>query len=191
MSLRATGPRRLLKLAVLLLLAFSAQPAPALRAATLDEYQVKAVFLFNFTQFVEWPASAFATADSPFVIGVLGEDPFGDQLDAVVKGESVGTHPITVARYSRIADASGAHILFISPSAAPQLADIGHFADGRATLTVSDADTAASKDVVVRFLTAKNRIRLRINVASAQAAKLVISSKLLRPAEIVGAESAR
>lgn len=186
------GWRRGAQLGLLALLSLCAQPAPALRAATLDEYQVKAVFLFNFTQFVEWPASAFASPDSQFVIGVLGDDPFGANLDAVVQGEQVGGHPIAVRRYSDIADASGAHILFISQSAAPQIeADAANRLAGKPMLTVSDAGTQTSKDVVVRFLTANNRIRLRINVASAQAARLVISSKLLRPAEIVGGENGR
>ena len=58
-------------------------------AAPVSEYQLKAVFLFNFAQFVEWPAAAFPRANAPFVIGVLGKDPFGASLDDVVRGESV------------------------------------------------------------------------------------------------------
>ena len=46
-------------------------PAPA-QSAAFDEYHVKAVFLFNFTLFTQWPASAFAAPDTPLVIGVLG-----------------------------------------------------------------------------------------------------------------------
>ena len=53
------------------------------------EYRVKAVFLFNFAQFVDWPPDAFTAPGQPFVIGVLGKDPFGPELDAVVRGETV------------------------------------------------------------------------------------------------------
>src|SRR5690242_6746479 len=66
------------------------------------EYQVKAVFLFNFAQFVEWPAGSFQAADAPFVIGVLGQDPFGAQLDAVARGETVGQRPLAIRRYRSI-----------------------------------------------------------------------------------------
>src|SRR5262245_52584440 len=52
-------------------------------SAALSEHRVKAVFLFNFSKFVEWPPSAFAAADAPFVIGVFGRDPFGNDLDDV------------------------------------------------------------------------------------------------------------
>src|SRR2546430_3260611 len=45
-------------------------------AAPVSEYQLKAVFLFNFAQFVEWPPAALPGDSAPFVIGVLGKDPF-------------------------------------------------------------------------------------------------------------------
>jgi hypothetical protein len=59
-----------------------------------QEYQLKAVFLFNFAQFVEWPASAFPSPETPLVIGVLGEDPFGPYLDETVRGEKVNDRPL-------------------------------------------------------------------------------------------------
>ena len=58
-------------------------------SAALSEHRLKAVFLFNFSKFVEWPPSAFAAADAPFVIGVFGRDPFGSDLDDVARGETV------------------------------------------------------------------------------------------------------
>src|SRR5690242_10742668 len=69
--------------------AFAAQPSPP-----TAEYQLKAVFLFNFAQFVEWPARAFAAPHAPLVIGVLGADPFGSYLDELVAGEKVGERAI-------------------------------------------------------------------------------------------------
>ena len=63
-------------------------------AARASEYQVKAVFLFNFAQFVDWPASAFPDATAPLVIGVLGDDPFGPYLDETVRGETVRGRPL-------------------------------------------------------------------------------------------------
>src|SRR5438128_12279187 len=75
-----------------------AQTAPA------PEYQVKAVFLFNFAQFVEWPRNAFPETRAPLVIGVLGEDPFGSYLDETVRGEKVNDRPLVVQRYHRVED---------------------------------------------------------------------------------------
>src|SRR5687768_963347 len=53
------------------------------------QYQLKAAFLVNFAQYVEWPPQAFATGDSPFVFGVLGDNPFGPALKDLVAGELI------------------------------------------------------------------------------------------------------
>ena len=75
-----------LVLAIALLTTGLVLPQPS---STSPEYQVKAVFLFNFTQFVEWPENAFEDEQSPLIIGVLGDDPFGSYLDETVQGEKV------------------------------------------------------------------------------------------------------
>ena len=73
--------------------------AGAWPAPPAAEYQVKAAYLFNFGQFVEWPPQAYDSPSAPFVIGVVGEDPFGKTLDEVVAGESLGGHPLVVRRF--------------------------------------------------------------------------------------------
>ena len=85
-------------------------------SAALSEHRVKAVFLFNFSKFVEWPPSAFAAADAPFVIGVFGRDPFGSDLDDVARGETVNGRPLLVRRVQTAQDAAACQILFIPQS---------------------------------------------------------------------------
>lgn len=168
----------------------AAQPAtPATTAGIAKEYQLKAVFLFNFSQFVSWPTNAFSEPNSPLVIGVLGTDPFGANLDAVVRGEKVNGHPLEVRRYSKVEEVGPCHILFISQSEASRLETILETLKGRNILTVSDVDQAARRGVMIRFATENNKIRLRINLAAAEAAGLTISSKLLRPATIVAGDN--
>jgi hypothetical protein len=150
-----------------------------------NEYQVKAVFIFNFSHFVEWPSQAFDTPDEPFVIGVIGEDPFGVRMDEAVKGELIGTHPIVVRRFHHADDMGKCQILFIDQSETSQLAHILTLLGHRSTLTVADLSGAAERGVMIQFVTDNNRLRLRINDEAARAAGLTISSKLLRPAEIV------
>jgi YfiR/HmsC-like len=155
-------------------------------AAAPSEYQVKAVFLFNFTQFVDWPPEAFPGPDTPFVIGVLGKDPFGSQLDEVVRGETVNRRPLLVERYRSVTEIHNCNILFIGSTEVGHLEEILAALKGRSILTVSDADSAGQRGVMIRLVTESNRIRLRIDVGAAKAGNLTISSKLLRPAEIVG-----
>ena len=161
----------------------SAQTAPS------REYQIKAVFLFNFAQFVEWPATAFAGPSSPIVIGVLGESPFGAYLDETVLGEKVNNRPVEVQRYSRVEDIKTCHILFISRSEAGQLEQILVSLKDRSLLVVGDGDDFARRGGMIRLATIQNKVRLIINVDAAQVANLTISSKLLRSAEILTASN--
>jgi hypothetical protein len=157
-------------------------------ASPPSEYQVKAVFLFNFAQFVEWPAQAFADPQAPFVIGILGKDPFGPDLDAVVRGETIANHPLRIERYRNIGELHNCNILFLGRTEIGELPHILEVLKGRSILTVTDAQDGDPRGVMIQLLTRSNRIRLRIDVAAAKAGNLVISSKLLRPAEIVGEE---
>jgi len=159
---------------------------PAARAQTASrEYQVKAVFLFNFAQFVDWPAATFPTRDAPLVIGVLGDDPFGPLLEEAVRDEKAGGHPLQVRHYSS-AEQADCHILFISRSETNRVEPLLALLNGKPVLTVSDIESAARRGVMIRFINESNRVHLRINLDAAKRAGLTISSKLLRSAEIVG-----
>lgn len=149
------------------------------------EYPLKAVFLLNFAQFTDWPTNAFAASDSPLVIGVLGDDPFGALLDDAVRGETMNGRKFVVERYRRVEDIKTCHILFISQSEIKRLDKTVENLKGKPILTVSEIDGSAYRGVCVRFITENNKIHLRINTDALQAAKLTMSSKLLRVAEIV------
>jgi hypothetical protein len=174
-----------LRVALAALLVF----VPAATTAAPSEYQVKAVFLYNFSRFVEWPASAFAGPDAPFVVGVYGHDPFGADLDEVVRGETAAGRPLIVRRVQTAAEAATCQILFIHQSEDKRISEVIDALDHQSTLTVSDVDGATQRGVMIRLVTEKGRVRLRVNVESARAAQLTISSNLLRSAEIVSAAS--
>jgi YfiR/HmsC-like len=160
--------------------------ASALPASPSAEYQVKAAYLFNFGQFVEWPVQAYDSPSAPFVIGVVGEDPFGKTLDEVIAGESLGGHPLVVRRFKNIEDISACNILFIGRSESARLEETLKAMKGRSVLTVTDITGAERRGAIIVLVNDNNRIRMRINVAAAKASNLVISSKLLRPAEVIG-----
>src|SRR5690242_16233871 len=124
----------------LALLALLLAPRPTMAAPAPTDYQVKAVFLFNFAQFVEWPSRAFADKSSPIVIGIVGEDPFGAVLDQVVKGEAVRGRPIVVRRYAAGETPDDCQILFISHSEAARVDTLLQGVNTRPVLTVSEND---------------------------------------------------
>jgi hypothetical protein len=155
--------------------------APNSRAqpAQLPEYQVKAAFIFNFTKFVEWPASAFTNAKSALCIGVLGDNPFGTDLEKLAQYKSVDERPLVVRACRNLQEATNCHILFISASEKDRLPEIFKALRGLAVLTVSETDGFTDAGGMVNFVAEGKKIRFQINDTNARGAGLKISSKLL------------
>lgn len=153
------------------------------------EYQVKAAFLFNFTRFVEWPAETFAVADSPFIIGVAGKNPFGTHLEEIIKGEAINGHPLVIRYFNTVDEITACHILYVTLESKEDIkkAIIGN--SSAHTLTVSDLSNFTKQGGMILFVTEDSKTRIRINLNSAKAAGLTISSKLLKLAEIVESQS--
>jgi hypothetical protein len=156
-------------------------------AQNFNEYQLKAVFLLRFTQFVEWPPAN--APGSAFNICVLGTDPFDSYLEDTVRNETVRERAIAVRRLETGTEPGDCQILYVSDSERPRIKQIAGELRGRGVLTVGDSDSFAQQGGIIEFVTADRRIRLKINVAAARAANLQISSKLLRPATIVGGDA--
>jgi uncharacterized protein DUF4154 len=171
------GPRRVLPISLSLALVFVALPARAQEG--VSEYQVKAAYLFNFLKFVEWPEDAFSDALAPFVIGVVGEDPFGNSLPQVVIGKTVQGRDLVIRVFHAGEDLRSAHILFISASEKKRLPVILSPLRGSSVLTVADMEGFAESGGMIQFVSENNRVRFAINADSARRARLRISSKLL------------
>jgi hypothetical protein len=150
---------------------------------TFKEYDLKAVFLYNFTQFVEWPPEAFTDDSTPIVIGVLGADLFKGSLEETVRNEMVRNRKLVVQRFSRVEDVKNCHILFISQSETKRLDQILDALKRRCILTVGEVEGFTRRGGIVGFTTDHNKIRLKINLEAARGVNLTISSKLLRVAE--------
>lgn len=176
--------RRWLALLALLTSTVCTQQASAQTVSR--ETQLKAVLLYNLTQFVEWPGSAFSGSNAPLVIGILGQDTFGRVLDDAVRGEKYNSRLIVIRRCLTVEEATGCQILFISSSESAKVPEILPQLKGRAILTVGDFDGFVRAGGMVRFVKSpQDKIRLKINAEAAKAADLSVSGKLLRVADII------
>jgi hypothetical protein len=184
----APRPRRWcgFALTACIVLGLVAAPVTLRGQRKFDEREIKATFLFNFAQFVEWPVTSFADPQAPLVIGLLGDDPFDAVLDAVVRGEVIKNRRLVVTRFRSIEEVDSCHILFVSPSEAPRYRQISEALQGHAILTVGDTDGFATSGGMIRFVTENNHVRLRINLGGARAVGLTVNSRLLKAAEVVG-----
>jgi hypothetical protein len=179
--IRRTSLRRLL----LTLIGCVATASSLAAAVTTSEYQLKAVFLFNFAQFVEWPASAFSSAEDPIAVCVLGPDPFGPNLDAVLAGERIEGRALIVRRLASAAEIERCHLLFVNQPVEAELRDTLASLKGQPILTVGESEAFTSAGGMIRFLNEGNKVRLQVNPKAADQAQLRLSSKLLRSSQIV------
>jgi hypothetical protein len=188
-ALNSNNLRRWLSSLCLLVIAWMIFAFNVQKQPLSDEYKIKAVFLYNFAQFVEWPDKAFSSGEPGLVIGVLGDDPFGPYLDETVRGEKVNEKPLIINRYQKVSDIGTCHILFVSQSTKEKQEEIVSQLKGKTVLTVSDAPNFTRRGGMIRFVNEENKIKIRINLEAAKAEGLIISSKLLRIAEIVKSQN--
>jgi YfiR/HmsC-like len=151
----------------------------------IDEYAMKAAFIYNFAKFVAWPPQAFRTSTDPITICVLGQNPFGSGLDDVVSGKAIEGRAFVVRRLSGEQSPAGCQILFVSSSERKRLHAIFDEIKTRGVLTVGETDTFASEGGMINFQVQAGRVRFQVNVDAAEQANLHISSKLLSLAQIV------
>ena len=166
--------RKLLLFAMLL----SSWAARSFGGEVLLEYQVKAVCVLNAVRFVSWPASAFQNADSPLIIGILGENPFGSTLQDVVKGETYQQRRIVVRRI-RLEEATTVHVLFISHSERDHLQGILGALGESSVLTISENDRFTQGGGMLGLRLAGGKIRFEANANAAGRAQLKVDSQFL------------
>jgi hypothetical protein len=148
-------------------------------------YKVKTAFLFNFAKFIEWPASSFATPQSPFAICVLGQDPFGSTLTDTLQGKMIGERPLAVRRLKDKLEARSCQIVFVSSSENTRLADIIGTLRGANVLLVGETNGFAVSGGTIEFTLENDSVRFSINTDAADRSGLKFSSKLLALAQLV------
>lgn len=145
-----------------------------------EEYHVKAVYLYNFGKFVQWPASE--NKSESFTICVLGRDPFGPALDTTLAGESIDNRKLLAKRIANSRDAAGCQILFISASESARLKEILATVEKFRVLTVSDIPGFTANGGMIQFVLMDNKVRFEVNVSATEKAGLTCSSQLLKVA---------
>jgi hypothetical protein len=163
---------------------------PVLAAYAADESanleaRVKAAFLYKFAGYVEWPPAAFAAADTPLTIGVIGAETIAGELVEAVTGRTVNERPVSVRRVNAGDSLDAIHVLFVGDIDRAQLAQILQDAHARSILTVTDSSSALEQGSIINFVVIDRRVRFEISLDSARKSSLHLSSRLLAVAETV------
>ncbi|HTF89258.1 MAG TPA: YfiR family protein [Planctomycetota bacterium] len=162
-----------------------AAPAASMLATVSDEFSIKAAFLFNFAHYVKWPKSGFESADAPLIVAVFGKNPFDKVLENAFKGKLVDEHPLLVVYFESRAELKNCHMIYVPES---EFSDLDRICDNykdHPVLIVSESIAAAEQGAQVGFYAEKSKVRFAINELAAKAARLEVSSELLKLAKIV------
>lgn len=156
------------------------------RVPTPLEQKVKAAYLYNFSRYFDWPDEAFGGPNEPFVIGVLGKDPLGHQLDKLAKKKSVKNRKIIIKRFATMDDFQSCHLLFVSRSVTDEQFQVS-IERTRLTsiLVVSERPVEDSQGSAVQlFVDETDTVGFEIDVDIVNARSLQVSAKLLKLARV-------
>ena len=150
------------------------------------EYPLKAAFLYNFGNYIEWPADTFASADAPFVVGVMGTNPFGTVLNDVAATKTLHGRSIVIRPVVDESEVAACQILFICAGVGEieRLAVINSSRD-KHVLIVGETKDLAAQGAVINFFVEQNKVRFEVNAQAARERDLKISSKLMSLAKLV------
>ncbi len=173
-------------LVVSILFLFASSPTTFARDGAVTEIQIKCAFLYNFAKFVQWPPSRFSSPTSPLVVGVIGDNPFGDLLQQL-QGKNIGGHPILIKQldFDAIDEARSCHVLFINAKHNKAAYVVEQVRDANVLTITDEIDAFPSVGAVINLRKAEDKVHFEINVDAARRAELKINSSLLNLAKIV------
>ena len=167
-------------MALLALLLFAGGPQKE-----LSEYELKAGFLYNFAKYVDWPEDAFDNPSAPFVVGIVGRDPFGEALARALRGKQLEGRSFRIERFGTPADIGRCHVLFVPRAEAARTAEVLKAVEGKPVLTVGEDGAFPRAGGMVAVLVKNERAALEINREASERAGLVLDARLLRVATLV------
>lgn len=153
------------------------------------EYRIKAAYLFNFGRYTQWPKDYWKNKETPFVIGILGTNPFGTSLDQIATHKELQGRKILIRYFKDIKEYQPCQMLYISVSVPidKQRAIIAKLANSK-VLLVGEQHAFLQEGGMVSFLLEENKVRFGVNLAPINRDNLKISSKVLKLAAIVKKE---
>src|ERR1700722_5127277 len=149
------------------------------QSASVTESQVKAAFLFHFAEFVDWPAGALGNAGDPFLICVVGEDPFHGDLETTIQGKLIATRTVRVRHVKQMQETQTCHVLFIGKNEFKDVSSLAATLRNKPVLTVGESENFLQSGGIIRFCMEDRKVRFEVNQEAAEAANLKISSRLL------------
>lgn len=147
-------------------------------AQSLD-YRFHSIFIYNFTKYIQWPAS-HQSAD--FIIGVYGNSPISEELEKITSNKSVGTQKIVIKRFRNLSEIADCHILFVPSNGSNNFEALQDKLRGKSTLVITEKSGLIEKGSCINFVLQDNKWKFQLNESAAQNAGLKVSKELAQMA---------
>lgn len=155
-------------------------------SAQRDNYdtnaKLKALFVYNFTKYIEWPADY---KSGNFVIGVLGDSPLTTELEKMAQTKKAVNQPIEVKKFSSVSDIGRCHMLILPTTEGAKISDAASRVKGNSTLIIGESSGLAQRGAAINFVVRENKQKFELNKTTIEAHKLKVSSNLLALAIVV------
>lgn len=170
--------------AIAVLAALLAGPLGGRVSAQPPAAALKAAFLFNVLNFVEWPPASLPPGGSPIRIAVIAPRT-PDDFVAALKGRVVRGHPLTVQTYDHVDVIDGAHAVFVTSESLAQVKALTKKVGGTPVLTMAEQDLDTPFDTTMALGVAQAKLAFAVNLDEADASGLQINPNLLKLAKSV------
>jgi hypothetical protein len=146
-----------------------------IQAADDTPSKIKATFIYNFTKYIEWPASY---KQGNFIIGIVGTTPLLKDLSNMAATKKAGTQPFEIQSFPNVNAISKCHLLFVASDNAANIKEISNKMKGYSTLIVAEKPGCAKLGAAINFVIQENKQRFELNKANAEKYNLKIGSSL-------------
>ncbi len=157
-----------------------------LSAGSVPDYQIRALYLFNFSNFVAWPDTAGDGVDT-FDYCMVARGRVEKTLASLIDGERRDGRPLRLRRVTaRAEDLRGCRVLYLRGIERDHLDVWLRLAARRPLLTVADDADFARHGGMVALVREGRKIRMYIDLDRARESGLRMNARLLQLARIVG-----
>jgi hypothetical protein len=159
---------------IFLLLFYLAITANSQTFAQAEKF--KALFMYNFTKYIEWPVSS---RQGDFVIGILGNSPITKELEVISGKQKVGSQSIVVKTFASVDAIEVCHIIYLPPSKSGQISSVSEKMAGKNTLIIADKEGLALQGAAINFIMDGDKIKYEVNKSNINHYGLAVNSSLL------------
>ncbi len=145
-------------------------------SVTGQQSMFKALFMFNFAKYIDWPSSS---PQDEFIIGIYGNDDIVSELKKLAAARKINNKPIVIKCVKDPSEAKGAHIFYVPQSQSANINKVTTFFNQKPTLIVTDKPSMCSKGALINYITVDGKMKYEVHKQNIMAHNLNVDPKLI------------